>query len=407
MRKHFFRKSSGDLIFTDTLETVNLNETAQFIYQGISESKDIQTIAKELAALYGVSVKEVSIDVAEMVKQFQDLGIESVAGRTFNPHTVILHIIQNCNSPCQLCDCWKTKGKVRHSYEELRPLIDWLATKDNKNVMVSGGEPLLHPQVQQICTEINSLGMRVLLNTNGLLLHKAKWISSSIVSEVVVSMDGYDPNSYKVIRGIDGYERVWENISELKQQNPNLTVSARLILNKINLFNLPTIFAKAKELGVARVGVSPLDISSPSFGRTDMNQERSAKLQSQFLPNHKEIDQFRSMLTEDLGELIEKYFIEGLSDWSKSDYLRCLDYYEGTLNQVQTNNSDVCLFPINSMVIDYDGGLKPCFYSKSVTDISTPEKYDEKYNQQIETLKTSGQCNNCRGKVFCDVRISS
>lgn len=407
MRKHFFRKSSGDLIFTDTLETVNLNETAQLIYQGISESKDVHSIAKEMVSLYGISIEEASIDTAEMVKQFKDMGIESVAARIFNPHTVILHIIQNCNSPCQLCDCWKTKEKVRHSYEELLPLLGWLSKKENKNIMVSGGEPLLHPEVQQICTEINALGMRVLLNTNGLLIHKAKWINSEIVSEVVVSMDGYDSNSYKMIRGIDGYERVLRNIADLKQSDPELTISFRLILNKINLFNLPEIFAQAKELGVTRVGVSPLDISSSSFGRSTMNQERISKLQNQFLPSHAEIDQFRSMLQGELGELIEKYYVEGLSDWSKEDYLRCLEYYEGTLNQIQTNNSDVCLFPVNSMVIDYDGSLKPCFYSKSVADISTPEKYDEGYSQQIESMKTSGQCNNCRGKVFCDVRISS
>lgn len=40
---------------------------------------------------------------------------------TFRLNTPIVHIIQNCNSPCTICDCWKTKERNIRTAKELYP----------------------------------------------------------------------------------------------------------------------------------------------------------------------------------------------------------------------------------------------------------------------------------------------
>lgn len=406
MRKHFYRKSTGDLVFYDTLETLQLNHSAQLIYEGVAKSLRPELIAHELANQYAISFAEAFEDTLLAIQNLKSLGIESSPSLQFTPHTVILHIIKNCNSPCQLCDCWQTKSKTLHTLEKIKPLLSWLAKKGNKNIMVSGGEPLLHPEVESICKEIRYLEMQVLLNTNGLLLHKAAWIKTDLVSEVVISMDGFDASSYKAIRGIDAYERVWNNIQILKNQDPDLPLSLRIILNKMNLFQLPQIFEKARRFGISRVGLSPLDVTSTSFARHNMNIERENNLKSQFLPDSQDILRFREFLDAGFAQTLGQYYNDGLSDWSVDDYLRCLEYYAGEPEQKSSLTADPCLFPINSMVIDYDGSLKTCFYSKAVTTLETPEQYDHVYSAELDRMKATDQCKNCRGKVFCDVRIS-
>jgi len=406
MRKFFYRKTTGDIIFSDTLEVAKLNSVAQQIFEAIQAGHSQDQIASALASQYQIDINETQQDVKDTLSRFQELGVlQTPTEWPLQLHTVIMHIIQNCNSPCKLCDCWQTKQKTLHTLEQLRPTIHWLKqSMQNQNVMVSGGEPLLHPEIQQIAREIKQNQMHVLLNTNGLLLHRHNWIDSQTVDEVVVSMDGYDAVSYKTVRGLDGYARVWSNIADLKRKDSKLRVSLRLILNSVNINQVTEILRQAKLGGIDRVGVSPLDITNLTFGRKQVNIDQTAQWSQQFLPSETQMREFHHDLfhSEDLKE----YISEGLCDWSIEDFERCLDYYRVLRSGRQVNfSNELCLFPTNSLVIDYDGGIKPCFYQPAIASLEAPEQYTKQYSSALQKTVAEGRCKSCRGKVFCDVQI--
>jgi MoaA/NifB/PqqE/SkfB family radical SAM enzyme len=405
MKQYFYRQVTGDIILSDTLEVIKLNSVAKIIFENFNQDKSVDDIATSLAEQFQVDLGQVKKDVVETLKTLSEIGIVSWEQTPFQLHTVIMHIIQNCNSPCKLCDCWKTKKNTQLSLADLQPVIEWLADyANNQNVMVSGGEPLLHNDLQNIIGAIRSKKMRVLLNTNGLLLQKHPWISSETVDEVIISMDGFDADSYKKVRGVDGYERVWQNIKMLKTISPYLPISLRVILNKGNIDQFFEIVRKARQQGIHRVGISPLDLTSSSFNRTKLNHGPDLKMQSTFLPSLEQIQSFRDCIKDSPeGEII---FQDDICDWGADDFVRCLDFYQSLhFGQNLGFNSESCLFPMSALVIDYDGGIKPCFYSDAIVDLREPQKYVERFDSEMTKMADTGKCKNCRGKVFCDVQF--
>jgi MoaA/NifB/PqqE/SkfB family radical SAM enzyme len=217
-------------------------------------------------------------------------------------------------------------------------------------------------------------------------------------------MDGFDSHSYKSLRGVDAYDRVWENIKGLKARDLELKVSFRVIINAINISNLEQILDRASLEGIDRVGFSPLDITSTSFGRQSLTDEKALSLMSEYLPSQQQIEKFRLLLKSSakIGSAIES----NLCDWNQEDFERCLKYYENLHYGQNPNYGDeICLFPVNSLVIDYDGGLKPCFYQDSIANIENPIEYQNKIQDTLNEIVRSKKCQNCRGKVFCDVQI--
>ncbi|WP_343212185.1 radical SAM protein, partial [Bartonella taylorii] len=87
-----------------------------------------------------------------------------------------------------------------------------LKEKGAASVMLSGGEPLMHPKLKDILLTLNELGLPVELNTNGILLHKNLWISQYDIKEIVISMDSTSVQGYYDIRGANKFDRVWKNI---------------------------------------------------------------------------------------------------------------------------------------------------------------------------------------------------
>lgn len=84
------------------------------------------------------------------------------------PHAV-LDIVRGCNIACRSCynrraDALRPLAEVRRDLEVL------LRERDVRTITLSGGEPLLHPELDAIIASVRARGIEVMLLTNGLLL---------------------------------------------------------------------------------------------------------------------------------------------------------------------------------------------------------------------------------------------
>ena len=99
------------------------------------------------------------------------------AGRKFlhglleTEHPLLVHIIpiRRCNIDCGYCNEYD-KVSPPVPYETLTARIDKLGELGTSVVAFSGGEPLLHPQLDDLIRRIRSHGMMAGLITNGFLL---------------------------------------------------------------------------------------------------------------------------------------------------------------------------------------------------------------------------------------------
>ena len=89
---------------------------------------------------------------------------------------------------------------------------------DITNIVITGGEPLLHKEIDGLLKLLSDKEYNVRLNTNGILLfeHIDSFFDLSRF-KIQISLDGYDNESYRDIRGVDRFEDVIRNAYTLKR----------------------------------------------------------------------------------------------------------------------------------------------------------------------------------------------
>src|SRR5688572_22626058 len=107
-----------------------------------------------------------------------------------------------CNCRCVMCDIWKDNQNLNHLTEsDVQELLVRLKKFGTQQVVMSGGEALLHNRFFQLCEILRSAGIRISLLTTGLALKKHAAQVAKLVNDVVVSIDG-DETTHNAIRNI-------------------------------------------------------------------------------------------------------------------------------------------------------------------------------------------------------------
>lgn len=134
---------------------------------------------------------------------------------------VFWELTSACNLKCIHCRACPAEKRSPDelSTEEGRRLIDRIASFSSPVLILSGGEPLVRPDVFDLAAYAASAGLRVALATNGTTVTReiAREIRKSGVSRVSVSIDGHDAASHDDFRRVSGaYDAAWQGIEHLK-----------------------------------------------------------------------------------------------------------------------------------------------------------------------------------------------
>jgi MoaA/NifB/PqqE/SkfB family radical SAM enzyme len=116
------------------------------------------------------------------------------------PFHVTFEITDSCNLSCEYC-LLKHEESRRTMFDTARALklVDEMAELGTVKINLTGGEPLLHPAIDELVTKIRGYGIDCFLNTNGRLIERhMKTIEK--VSAMNVSLDG-DEASHDAARG--------------------------------------------------------------------------------------------------------------------------------------------------------------------------------------------------------------
>jgi MoaA/NifB/PqqE/SkfB family radical SAM enzyme len=124
-------------------------------------------------------------------------------------HPILAQIvpIRRCNLACTYCNEFD-----RHSapvpFETMRERIDQLARLGTANIEISGGEPMLHPDLDDIIRHIRRTGALAGLITNGYLLNEKRieGFNTAGLDHLQISIDNVRPDdtSKKSLKVLDG-----------------------------------------------------------------------------------------------------------------------------------------------------------------------------------------------------------
>ncbi|MCD6279240.1 radical SAM protein [Candidatus Micrarchaeota archaeon] len=142
---------------------------------------------------------------------------------------VIFEINNSCNLRCMFCPVNKF-----HSYlpmSELKQRINHYG-KRFEYLGISGGEPLLHPEIDQIIDLFSNIADVVVLSTNGTIKPSFSYTPNLGTQ---INLPSIDPHVYSVITNSDAVmlENVEENLNRFKERS-GLGVYIKVVLCDAN-----------------------------------------------------------------------------------------------------------------------------------------------------------------------------
>ncbi len=171
-------------------------------------------------------------------------------------HPIVAHIIpiRRCNLSCAYCNEYDNVSKPVPTEEMIRR-IDKLAALGTTAITISGGEPLLHPDLDIIIKRIRSHGILATLITNGYLLtvNRIKKLNLAGLDYLQISIDNVMPDevSKKSLKVLDKKLKFLARHAEF-----SLTVNSVLGSSIKNPEDALTVTRRAFELGfTGTVGV--------------------------------------------------------------------------------------------------------------------------------------------------------
>src|SRR6202050_3892884 len=123
-------------------------------------------------------------------------------------HPLLVHIIpiRRCNLACTYCNEFDDFSKPV-PIEEMFHRIDRLGSMGTSAVTISGGEPLLHPELDAVIARIRKNGMLAGLITNGYLLvaDRIERLNRAGLEHLQISIDNVQPDdvSKKSLKVLD------------------------------------------------------------------------------------------------------------------------------------------------------------------------------------------------------------
>jgi len=145
-----------------------------------------------------------------------------------------IQVTNRCNLNCKYCYMNANKDLSSMTFDQFKYVIDCLIKFGVKNVMLSGGEPCLHPDIVSMIRYVTAKGLKAGLVTNGTIMSRelAECLFANNVV-VQISIDAMDSDNYILSRGIDRLNMVVENISLLNKND--ITVTMSITLNNVTI----------------------------------------------------------------------------------------------------------------------------------------------------------------------------
>ncbi|MDD4340395.1 MAG: SynChlorMet cassette radical SAM/SPASM protein ScmF [Syntrophales bacterium] len=142
---------------------------------------------------------------------------------SYSLHQLYFYLTGACNLRCRHCWIEPTYIQDSETVPALNPglfrsIIDEALPLGLTGVKLTGGEPLLHPEIDRIIETARDSGVRLLMETNGTLCTRelARKIADCRNPSVAVSLDGCDAATHEWIRGRKGsFRETLEGIDHL------------------------------------------------------------------------------------------------------------------------------------------------------------------------------------------------
>jgi MoaA/NifB/PqqE/SkfB family radical SAM enzyme len=257
-----------------------------------------------------------------------------------------------------MCDIWKVKTPDALSVHDVERLLVDLRALGTRRIVLSGGEPLMHPDLFGLCAPLRGAGIGLTLLSSGLLLEPFAARIAATFDDVVVSLDG-PAQVHDRIRGVPGaFARLSRGVAALREAAPSPFVSGRCTVQRANLGHLRETVAAARSIGLSRISFLAADTTSAAFARSEATPGAGP---SPVAPDADGLAALEAELDRLEAELAAD-FRSGFVAESPAKLRERIAVHFRALVEGSPFPPSRCNAPWVSAVVEADGSVRPCFF---------------------------------------------
>ena len=179
-------------------------------------------------------------------------GHTADTGKNDTLRLVAWEITRNCNLSCTHCRAAATHGPYSGELDTPKALalLDQIAEVGEPIIILTGGEPLLRPDIFEVAEYGTGLGLRMVMAVNGTLITEkiAGRMSAAGIRRISVSLDGATRDVHDRFRGVDGaFDGALNGIRLARAAGIEFQINTTI--TQANLDQIPRIQELAIELG--------------------------------------------------------------------------------------------------------------------------------------------------------------
>ena len=172
------------------------------------------------------------------------------------PLTGSMELLPLCNLNCDMCYVrlsrpeMEARGQI-HTGQEWLDLGRQMAQAGTLFLLLTGGEPLLHPDFKAIYLGLKKMGLILTINTNATLIDErwADFFGKNKPRRVNITLYGAsNGTSDKLCHCADGFDRVVRAVKLLRQRGVDVKLSSTV--TPANVDDIPDMLRTARELDV-------------------------------------------------------------------------------------------------------------------------------------------------------------
>lgn len=316
------------------------------------------------------------------------------------PLSGTFELLPICNMDCKMC-------YIRMSPEEMRRQGEVLSAKEwigfgrqmvkegMMFLLLTGGEPLLHPEFFDIYHALRNMGICVTINTNGTLITEktAEEFQKNPPRRVNVSLYGASDETYARLCGNpQGFSQTMRGIRLLLEAG---------IAVKVNF--VPTLHNKEDLEEVIRITEEwNIPVSTPTYIFPPVRKDENAEMDKRMSPeevadlqmsiihrnHHMEVD-----YADHLREILEK-----------------VQKKEKLCNRVPVPGGFLCSAGVSSFWVNWKGHATPCGMMPELAEDLRKVPFAKAWKRIMEKssgIYTSEDCFNCNYRSICQTCAAS
>lgn len=311
------------------------------------------------------------------------------------PVSGTFELTPRCNLSCEMCYI-RMSAQEEAAYGKELNADEWLSLGKQAvdagmvYLLLTGGEPLLRPDFEQIYSGLAKLGIIMMINTNGTLIDEriVRCLKQNPPERVNITVYGASEETYqKVCGNAAGYERALRGICMLKEAN--IPVCINTTYTRHNAADMEGIVAFAKEHSV------PIRMASYLFPPIRCGREANESCY---------------LLPEEYGRLGAAFDAVTMETEQKQRRAEVLARVRACA-PVPSNEGKAasCMAGRGAFWVTWDGHVLPCGMlpdlGKSLKDESFGDIWAG-FTSVMDEQRLPVKCSGCPKKILCPVCVA-